>query len=80
MNRLDHLVTDNIRMYKDKINEAIYNEPVFDTSSFNSTRGTIDPLPVVTVTLQGGKKHRASTVACITWLWDSGDINILINI
>ena len=79
MNILDHLLNENIRTNKDQLNEAIYNDPKFYTSSFNSSRGTRDPLPVVvTVTLLGGKKHRATTVAGLTLLWDSGDTNIMI--
>ena len=63
---MDHVVKNNINTIKDQLNEAIYNEPTYDTSSFNSSSGTIDPLPVVTVTLRGGKKYRATTVAGIT--------------
>ena len=51
MNILDHVVTDNIKTNKDKFIEAIYNDPTFDTSIFNSYSGTRDPLPVVTVCL-----------------------------
>ena len=72
MNKLDQVVTDNKKTNKDQLNEAIYNEPTFDTSSFNSSSSTRYPLPVVTVTLQGGKKHRATNVAGLAFLWDSG--------
>ena len=51
MNRLDHIVTENLKSYKDQINETINNEPTFDTSNFNLSRGTSDPLPVVNVYL-----------------------------
>ena len=51
MNILDHLLNENIRTNKDQLNEAIYNDPKFDTSSFNSSSGTRHTLPVVTVTL-----------------------------
>ena len=51
----------------------MYNELSFDTNSFNSSSGNIDHLPVVTVTLQRGKKHRETIVSGITFLWDSGD-------
>ena len=51
MNKLDHVVTDNIRTNKDQLNKAIYNDLTFDTSIFNSSIGTKDPLPVVTFTL-----------------------------
>ena len=72
MNRLDHVVTNNLNNNKDKINEAINSEPTFDTSNFSLSRGTSNRLPVVTVSLQGRKKNRATTVAGITCLWDSG--------
>ena len=66
MNRLDHVVTENLNNYKDQSNEAINSDPKFDTSSLSS--GTSNPLPVVTVFLRGGKKHKATTVAGITCL------------
>ena len=80
MHKLYHLVTDNIKMNKDQLNKSIYNKRAFDTSNFNSSSGTRDPLPVVTVTLQEGKKPRATNVAGITCLWDSGSTNIMIKI
>ena len=73
-----HIVTDNLKNYKDQSNEAIKSDPTFDNSSFNLSRGTSDPLPVVTVSLRGGKKHGATIVAGITCLWDSGATNIMI--
>ena len=36
MNKLDHIVTYNIKTNKDQLNESIYNEPTYDTSIFNS--------------------------------------------
>ena len=72
LNKLYHLVTKNLNIYKDQSNEAINSEPTFDISSFNLSSGTSDPLPVVTVSLWVGKKHRATTVEGITCLWDSG--------
>ena len=80
MNRLNHVVTYNLKNYKDHSNEAINREPTFDTSSFNLSSGTSDPLPVVTVSLQGGKKHRATTVAGITCLWYSRATDSMIKI
>ena len=62
----------NIKDYNYQYNDAIDNEPTLDNSSFNLSRGTRYPLTVVTVSLQGGKKHRATVVAGITCLWDSG--------
>ena len=72
MNRLDHVVTDNLNNYKYQSNEAIKNEPTFDTINFNLSGGTIDPLPVVTVYLRGGNKHGAMTVSGLTCFWDIG--------
>ena len=72
---LDHVVTDNLQNYKYQSNETINSEPTFDTSSFNLSSGNIDPLPFVTFSLQGGNKHRATHVASITCLWDSGATN-----
>ena len=43
MNRLDHVVTDNLNNYKDQINEATNSEPKFYTRSFNLSSGTSDP-------------------------------------
>ena len=75
MNKLDQIVTNNLKTTKDKIDEAIKNESTFDTNSFNLSSSTNDPLTVVTVSLCGGKKHRETTVAGITYLWDSGATN-----
>ena len=80
MNRLDHVVKNNTNTNKDQLNDAICNQLTFDTKSFNSSSGTRDTLPVVTITLQGGKKHRAMTVAGLTCFWDSGATEIRINI
>ena len=52
---LDHVVTDNLNNYKDQSNEASNNEPTFDTSNFNLYSGTSNPLPVVNISLRGGK-------------------------
>ena len=73
-------MSENIKTNKDQLNDAIYNEPMFDTNSFNSSSGTRDPLPVVTVTLQGGKKHIAMNVSGIIFLWDSRATDSMINI
>ena len=45
------VVIENLNNYKDQSNEAINSELTFDTSSFNLSSGTSDPLPVVTVFL-----------------------------
>ena len=78
MNKLDHIVTNNIKTNKDQLNEAIYNDLTFDTSSFNSSSGTRYPSPVVTFTLRGSNKPRATTVAGITCFWYSGATDIMI--
>ena len=67
INRSDHLVTDNIKDYNDQYNDAIDNEPTLDNSSFNIYSGTIYPLPIVTVSLRRGKKHRATVVERKIW-------------
>ena len=76
---MDHVVTNNINTNKDQLNDAIYNEPTFDTSRFNSSSGTRDPLLLVTVTLRGGKKLRATIFSGITCLWGSKANNSMIN-
>ena len=80
MNRLDHVVTNNLNTNKDKSNEAINNDQTFDTSNFKLYRGTRNPLPVVTVSLQRLNKDTATTVSGISWLWDIRATNIMINI
>ena len=71
-------MTNNIKYYNNQYNDAIDNYPTLDNSSFNLSSGTRYPLPVLTVSLQGGKKHRATVVANITCLWDSGATNSMI--
>ena len=80
MDRLDHVVTDNLKNDKDWSNEEMNSDPTFDTRSFNLSRGTSNPLPVITVSLQVGKKHRASLVAGLKLLWGSRDTNNMIKI
>ena len=38
-----HVVTDDININKDKLNDAVYDEPKFDNNSFNLSSGTRDP-------------------------------------
>ena len=52
---------------------------IFDTNRFNLSRGTSDPLPEVTTSIQGGKRLRAISVAGITYLWVSGATDSMIN-
>ena len=73
-------MTENLKSYNNQINEDIDNDPKFDNSGFNLSSNTGEPLPVVTVSLRGGKKHRAIVVAGITCLCDSGSTNIMIKI
>ena len=75
---MDHVVTGNINTNKYQHNDAINNEPTFDTNSVNLSSGTKDPLPVVTASLQGGKKHMATNVAGLICVWDSVATNSMI--
>ena len=75
---MDHVVTDKLNNYKDHINESINSDPKFDAGSFNLSSGTSNPLPVLTVSLLRGKKSRETTVAGLTFLWYSGDINSML--
>ena len=63
----------------DTYNEFINNDQTFDTSNFNLYSDTCNPLPVVTVSLQRGNKHTATTVFGISCLWYIGATNIMIN-
>ena len=65
-------MTKNLNTTKDKLNEAINNDPTFGTNSFNLSIVTSNPLPVVTVSLRVGKKHRATNFSGLTCLWGSG--------
>ena len=67
---MDHVVTDSIKTNRNQRNDAIENEPKFD-NTFSLSGCTKDPVPVVTVILQVGKKQRAMTVSGLTCLWDS---------
>ena len=71
-------MTKNLTTNKDQSNESVNNETTFDTSNFNLSSSTSNPLPVVTAFLQGGKKHRSTTVAGLICLRDSGDTNSMI--
>ena len=73
-------MTDNINTNKCQLNDTIYNDTAFDNNSFNLYIWNKDPLPVLTVTLQGSKKHRAMTVDGITCLCYSGATNSMIKI
>ena len=77
---MDHVVTNNIKTNKYQHNDVIYDELTFDTNSFFFSSGTKDPLPVVTASLGGGKKHRTKTVSGLTCLWYSRTNNSMIKI
>ena len=51
MNKLDQLVTKNLKTTKYQLNEVIKKDLTFDTNIFNLSSGTSDPLPVLTVSL-----------------------------
>ena len=78
MDSFNHVGTKNLNSYKDQINEAINSDPKFDTSNFNLSSGTSDPLPLVSVSLRVAKKHIATTVAGLTCFWDSGATDSMI--
>ena len=65
-------MTDNIRKNKNQHNNAIEHELKFD-NKFSLSISTKDPLPVATVSLRGGKKQRETIIACLIFLWGSGD-------
>ena len=75
---MDHIVTDNLKNCKDQSNESINSDLKFDTGALKLSSGTIDPLPVVTISLRGGNKHLATTVYLLTCFWNSGATNSMI--
>ena len=66
MKKLYDIVTNNINN-KDQCNDVIEYDPKCD-NTFSLSSGTKDPLPVVTVSLQGGKKNIAATIYGLTCL------------
>ena len=76
MNKLDHVLTNNIKN-KSKCDDAIEYEPIID-NKFSFYSGTNDPLTVVTISLRGGKKHRETINSSLTCLWDSRATNSVI--
>ena len=70
MNKLDHLVNNNIKN-KYQCNDTIEYDPKFDIM-FSLSIGTKEPLPVLNVILQGGKKHRETISVGLACLWDIG--------
>ena len=78
MKTLDRTVTNNIKN-KDHHNDAIEYEPKFD-SQFILSKGTKDPLLVVTVSLRGGKKQRENIIYGLTCLWGTRGTGSMIKI
>ena len=75
MNKLYNVATNDINN-KYQCNDDIEYEPKFyNTLSLSS--GTKYPLPVVTVILRGGKKHRATTIYGLPCRWDREATNIM---
>ena len=72
-------MTDNIKKNKNQHDGIIEYEPKFD-NKFILSSGTKDPLPVVTVSLNRGKKQRATIITSLTCLWDIGATNSVIKI
>ena len=76
MNKLDHVVTNNINNKYPCIDNIEYGPKFYGTFIFYS--GNKDTLPVVTVRLRGGKKHRATIIYCLKCLWGSGATDSMI--
>ena len=72
-------MTYNINTNKNQRSDAIENESKFD-NTLNVSRGTKDPLPVVTVSPRPVKKKRAMNVAGLTLLCYIGATNSIIKI
>ena len=71
-------MTKNKNNYNDQYNDAIDNDLTLDNISFNLSSGNKDPLPLVTVSFRGVKKHRSTLVAGLIYVWDSGATNSMI--
>ena len=61
---------NNIKKNKNQHNDSIEYEPKFD-NKFSLSSGTKNPIPVVTVSLRGGKKQMATIISGLTCLWYS---------
>ena len=73
MKKLDYIVTNNIKN-KYQCNDAIEYETKF-YNRFSLSNGYKYPRTLVTVSLQGGKKHRATIIYGLTCLLGSGATN-----
>ena len=76
MNKLYHVEKNNNKN-KDQTNDAIEYEQNFDCT-FILSSGTKDPLPVITVSLRGGKKYRSTIITSLTCIWVSRATYIMI--
>ena len=68
---------DNIKKNKIQRDDSIEREEKFD-NKFSLSSRTKYPLLVVTVSLRGGKKEKATMISGLTCLWYSGDTNSMI--
>ena len=74
MNRLDHVGNDNLDN-KYKFNDVIVYEPKFNSEFSLPSNPSMDPLPLLSVRLGGGKKNKATINLGLTFLWYSGATN-----
>ena len=74
----DPAVTSNV-INNNQCDDAMEYDPKFDYT-FSLSSGTKEPLPVVTVSLGVGKKHRATIISGLKCLWDNRATNIMIKI
>ena len=78
MNKLDHVVTNAINN-KNQCDNAIEYDLKFD-NTFSLSSGNKEPLLLLTVSLQGGKKHRETIIYSLICLWDIGSTSSMIGI
>ena len=77
MNSLDNFVKSNVKSIN-QVNDAIKNYLKIESFSDLYICLNKDPLPVVTVSLRGGKKYRSTLVDVITFQWDIWATNSMI--
>ena len=70
MNNSDYIVTSNVKN-KNQCDGTIEYDPEID-NKFSLSSGNKDHLKVVTVSLRGGKKHRATIISILICMWDNG--------
>ena len=76
MRKLHHIVSNNIKNVN-QCNDAIEYDTKFD-NKFSLSSGTKDTLPVVIISLEGGKKLGAAIIYGLTCLWDNRDTKIMV--